>query len=312
MLNSGPIIITGAAGLVGQNLIAQLKTRPHTRIVGIDKHAANTRILSNLNPDVRIIEADLAKRGAWEDAFGGAQALVLNHAQIGGVDRQAFIDNSITATQNVLAAAIRHRLPYMVFISSATVLRTQHDLYTKSKQAQEQLVVSSGIPCCVLRPTIMFGWFDRKHWAWFARFMARFHFCPIPGHGQYFSQPLYVRDFCRIIISCLDRPRPGEIYNISGRDTISYLDMMRAIRDLSNSHAPIILIPRQIVWLLLRTLELLSSRPPFTTQQLRSLVSSNLSEVIDWPNIFAVQPTPLSKALHETFRHPIYSKLGLK
>ncbi len=312
MLNDGPIIVTGAAGLVGQNLIAQLKAHPHAHIVGIDKHPANTRLLSSLNPGVCVIEADLAKRGAWEDAFQGAQALVLNHAQIGGVDRQAFVDNSITATQNVLAAATLHKVPYVVHISSAMVPRAHRDFYTESKQAQEQLAISSGIPCCVLRPTVMFGWFDRKHWAWFARFMARFHFCPIPGHGRYLRQPLYVRDFCRIVISCLDQPRPGAIYNISGQETISYLDLMRAIRDLSNSRAFIVLIPYQIVWLLLRIVESLSSRPPFTTQQLRALVSADLSEVIDWPGIFAVHPTPLSSALQETFQHPIYSKVVLE
>jgi uncharacterized protein YbjT (DUF2867 family) len=311
-MHNGPIIVTGAAGLVGQNLIAQLKAHPHTHIVGIDKHPANTRLLSSLNPDVCVIEADLAKRGAWEDAFQGAQALVLNHAQIGGVDRQAFVDNTITATRNVLAAATFHRVPYVVHISSAMVPHAHRDFYTESKQAQEQLVVGSGIPCCVLRPTVMFGWFDRKHWAWFARFMARFHFCPIPGQGQYLRQPLYVRDFCRIVISCLDQPRPGEIYDISGRETISYLDLMRAIRDSSDSHALIILIPYQIVWLLLRIVELLSSRPPFTTQQLRALVSTGLSEVSDWPSIFAVTPTPLSRALQETFQHPIYSKVELE
>src|SRR5713226_79786 len=180
MLNDGPIIVTGAAGLVGQNLIAQLKAHPHAHIVGIDKHPANTRLLSSLNPGVCVIEADLAKRGAWEDAFQGAQA---------------FVHNSITATQNVLAAATLHKVPYVVHISSAMVPRAHRDFYTESKQAQEQLAISSGIPCCVLRPTVMFGWFDRKHWAWFARFMARFHFCPIPGHRRYLRQPLYVRDF---------------------------------------------------------------------------------------------------------------------
>ena len=33
------IVITGAAGLVGQNLVARLKSRPDLELVGIDKHA---------------------------------------------------------------------------------------------------------------------------------------------------------------------------------------------------------------------------------------------------------------------------------
>ena len=41
----------------------------------------------------------------------------------------------------------------------------------------------------------MFGWFDRKHLGWLARFMCRVPVFPIPGSGEYLRQPLYVGDF---------------------------------------------------------------------------------------------------------------------
>jgi uncharacterized protein YbjT (DUF2867 family) len=312
MPNNGAIVITGAAGLVGQNLVALLASRGHRSIVAIDKHPANTRTLSRLNPHVRVIEDDLARPGAWQDAFAGARALVLNHAQIDGIDPQVFADNTVTATRHVLAAAQRHNVRYMVCISSAKVRIGARDLYTESKTAQERLAVDSGIPCCVLRPSVMFGWFDRKHWAWFARFMARYHFCPIPGHGRYPRQPLYVRDFCEIIMSCIDRPRSGEVHDVSGRETVLYIDLMRAIRDVSGARALIVPIPFHAVRLLLRTIEALGSNPPFTTQQLTALASPDVTEVIDWPAIFSVRATPLRQALRETFQHPFYSKVALE
>jgi uncharacterized protein YbjT (DUF2867 family) len=142
--------------------------------------------------------------------------------------------------------------------------------------------------------------------------MARYHFCPIPGHGRYLRQPLYVRDFCEIIASCIDRPRPGEAYDISGQQTVSYIDFMRAVRDFLGARALVIPIPFRAVWLLLRIVEVFASNPPFTTQQLEALVSPDVSEVIDWPAIFAVRPTPLPQALCETFQHPVYSKVVLE
>ena len=42
------IAITGAAGLVGQNLIPRLKARGYGAIVAIDKHPAHTQILRRL------------------------------------------------------------------------------------------------------------------------------------------------------------------------------------------------------------------------------------------------------------------------
>ena len=53
------IALTGAAGLVGQNLIPRLKAHGYTNIVALDKHKANTAILRELHPDITVIECDL-------------------------------------------------------------------------------------------------------------------------------------------------------------------------------------------------------------------------------------------------------------
>ena len=45
------IVVTGAAGLIGQNLTPRLKARGY-QIVGIDKHPTNTKILRELHPDI--------------------------------------------------------------------------------------------------------------------------------------------------------------------------------------------------------------------------------------------------------------------
>ena len=42
---SAKIVLTGAAGLVGQNLIVELKAQGYTHLVAIDKHEYNLGIL---------------------------------------------------------------------------------------------------------------------------------------------------------------------------------------------------------------------------------------------------------------------------
>ena len=66
MPTESKIIVTGGAGLVGQNLIQHLSKRGYSRIVAIDKHPANTATLAKLNPGAEVIKADLAQPGAWE------------------------------------------------------------------------------------------------------------------------------------------------------------------------------------------------------------------------------------------------------
>jgi nucleoside-diphosphate-sugar epimerase len=305
------IVVTGGAGLVGQNLVSRLKAAGLTDIVVIDKAAHNAAILRDLHPDIHVIVADLAHDNGWQDALAGADALVHAHAQIGGLVPEDFHRNNVTASQRVIAAAREHDIPYLVNISSSVVNSMAVDDYTETKKAQEALVIASGIPQMILRPTLMFGWFDRKHVGWLARFMERMPVFPIPGDGRYLRQPLYVGDFCDIIVAGIGRRMTGA-YNISGQERINYIDMIRTMKAAIGARTQIVRIPYSLFAGLLRVYGLVSSNPPFTEKQLRALSTPDVFEVIDWPTIFGVRATPLAEAFETTFRHPVYSKIALQ
>jgi nucleoside-diphosphate-sugar epimerase len=304
------IVVTGAAGLVGQNLIARLKHRPGIRLVGIDKHPTNTALLRRMHPEIEVVEADLANPGAWADTLAGADALVLNQAQIGGLDEAEFAANNVTATEHIVTAMRRHGTPYFVHVSSSVVNSRADDFYARSKTAQERFIDTVEIPHAVLRPTLMFGWFDRKHLGWLRRFMDRTPLFPIPGDGKFIRQPLYVGDFAAIITACLTDRTTGT-YDISGREQIHYGDLIRMIHGIVKPKARIVHIPYRLFWALLSVYALIDRNPPFTTRQLEALVIPETFPVIDWPEIFGVQATPLRKALEETYLDPRYSSIVL-
>jgi len=304
------IAITGAAGLIGQNLIPRLKARGYTDIVALDKHPANTAILRRLHRDITVIETDLATLDGWQDAVAAADVLVFSHAQIGGLDEAAFTANNVTATQRVLDA-MRGKAPYLVHLSSSVVESEADDWYVQSKDAQEKLVVESGLPHVVLRPTLMFGWFDRKHLGWLARFMHKAPVFPVPGNGRYMRQPLYAGDFCDIIMACIEKRASGA-YNISGLERIDYIDLIRAVKEATDARTPIVRIPYSAFWAMLYVYSLFDRDPPFTTTQLKALATPDVFEEIDWPGIFGVRATPLREALAETFRDPRYAQIVLE
>lgn len=305
------IVITGAAGLVGQNLIARIVGRDGLEIVAIDKHARNTAKLAELQPGIQVIQADLAQSGDWVGAFKGADAVIQLHAQIGGIDADAFEANNIRATRLVLEAMKAEGVPYLVHVSSSVVNSMAVDFYTESKKAQEKLVAESGIAHATLRPTLMYGWFDRKHLGWLARFMRRAPVFPIPGNGRFMRQPLYAGDFSDIVLACLDGRREGA-WNISGQSKIDYVDLIKAVRSASGATTPILHIPYSLFWWLLRIYAVFDRDPPFTTKQLEALVTPDSFEVIDWPAIFGVRSTPLDEALAATFEDPKYSGVVLE
>ncbi|MDZ7783931.1 MAG: NAD(P)-dependent oxidoreductase [Halioglobus sp.] len=210
------IVITGGAGLVGQNLVIKLLDRGFQDVHVIDKSSHNLSIARDLHPDATFTEADLARPGPWQHAVSDADVVVMLHAQIGGNVPEDFQRNNVTATENILAAAPREA--YFVHVSSSVVESSANDAYSATKARQEELVVDSGLDYTVLRPTLMFGWFDRKHFGWLSRFMSMTPVFPIPGHGNYVRQPLYAGDFCEIILACIALRPKGQAFNISGKE----------------------------------------------------------------------------------------------
>lgn len=306
------IVLPGGAGLVGQNLVARLKDAGYRHLVVIDKHATNLGVLHRVQPDVTTVLADVSQPGDWERHFEGAGAVVMLQAQIGGNDPQEFIRNNVDSTRLILDLVRRHGIERLVHISSSVVESVADDFYTNTKKDQERLVVESGIACPILRPTLMFGWFDRKHLGWLSRFMQKVPFFPIPGHGRYMRQPLYAGDFCNVIISCIEGRVKDGIYNISGHEKVDYIDIIREIKRATRSRTPIVRIPYTAFYAALWVWGLFDKNPPFTTQQLAALSAKDEFEVIDWPGIFGVPRTTFRDAVEETFNDPRYSRVVLE
>jgi nucleoside-diphosphate-sugar epimerase len=306
------IILPGGAGLVGQNLIVRLKARGYRNIIVLDKHRANLAVVRSLHPEIIAEYADLAERGEWERHFTQAATVVMLQAQIGGNDYVDFERNNLIATRHLLDVIKNTHGMQLVHISSSVVTSVADDFYTNTKKAQEQMVLESGIQCPILRPTLMFGWFDRKHLGWLSRFMKKIPVFPVPGDGRYLRQPLYVGDFCQIIISCIEQRVTEGVFNISGHESLDYIDIIREIKRVTNAGALIAKIPYRLFYVLLWLWGLFDRNPPFTTQQLAALVAKDEFEVIDWPSIFGVTSTRFSDAIQETFCDPRYSSVVLE
>lgn len=306
------IILPGGAGLVGQNLIARLVEKGYINITVLDKHQNNIDVLRRVFPGVRAVLADLSIPGEWFSYFESADVVVMLQAQIGGVSYDEFICNNVSSTELILELVKKNKVPRLVHISSSVVESVADDFYTRSKIEQEQLVLDSGIQCPILRPTLMFGLFDRKHLGWLSRFMKKVPVFPVPGSGRFMRQPLYVGDFCEVIISCIENHEINGTFNISGHEKIDYIDIIREIRQAIDVRTPIVKIPYWLFYSLLWVWSIFDKNPPFTTQQLAALVAKDEFEITDWPEKFGVERTSFKDAIYETFNHPEYKDVILE
>ena len=311
MDKNSKIIIPGGAGLVGQNTVTDLINQGYTNLVVLDKHKKNVEILKSMHPNITVECVDLADEGPWERHFENAEIVVQLQAQIGASSLEPFIRNNIDSTKNIIKVIKKYNVPYTIHFSSSVVESVADDWYTITKKEQEKLMIESGLKCVILRPTLMFGWFDRKHLGWLSRFMHKTPVFPIPGNGKYMRQPLYAGDMSNIVISCMHSQITGT-YNISGLEKIDYIDIIRVIKKAVKSKTLIMKIPYSLFYFLLYVYSFFDKNPPFTTQQLAALVAHDEFEVIDWPGIFNVKATPFEEAINKTFNDPKYSKIVLE
>ena len=300
-------IVTGAAGLVGQNLILMLREQGASDIVAIDRHAGNLEVLRGLVPGVRTVVADLSRPGEWQSLFEPGSIVVVLHAHITGKNPADFVRDNEAATRLLLDAIEARGALFVVHVSSSVVNSVADDDYTRTKRRQEEMVRASPLPHCVLRPTLMFGWFDPKHLGWLARFMERVPVFPIPGHGRYMRQPLYIRDFCRAIVWAMEHRPAGYVYDVVGAERIDYVDIIRTIRRVKRLRTAIVHIPTALFRALLRTYALFSRKPPFTADQLDALTAGDDFRGVDTEATFGFRQTPLEQAMRETFCDPRYS-----
>ena len=189
---SDKIVLTGGAGLVGLNLVVELRAAGFTNLVVIDKLAANLEVLRRSSPR-RASSRPTSRSPAPGSRFRWLACAVVLHAQITGLYPEPFVRNNLDATRLMLTrASAARRRHFVVDVSSSVVNSVADDDYTRTKKVTGGLVAASGLPHCVLRPTLMFGWFDPKHLGWLARFMEKTPVFPIPGDGRYMRQPLYI------------------------------------------------------------------------------------------------------------------------
>jgi nucleoside-diphosphate-sugar epimerase len=309
-LAESKIVITGGAGLVGQNLLVKLLARGIEKLHVIDKSAHNLSIAAELHPGISFVKADVSEPGPWQGIVEGADIVVMLHAQIGGNIAEDFYRNNVTATELLLSSIPQNA--YLVHISSSVIESSASDDYTRSKAQQEQLVLASGLNYTLLRPTLMFGWFDRKHFGWLSQFMSSSPIFPIPGDGKFLRQPLYAGDFCDIILACMEQKLPAQSFNISGKEKADYIDIIRQIKRANGSKSLLVKLPYWLFYALLAIYSVFDRNPPFTTSQLKALVIDEVFEDIDWERVFDVRATPLEQAIQQTFTHPVYSKIKLK
>ena len=136
-LEGKTVLVTGAAGFIGSNLVKRLfKDVQNIRVVGLDSisdyYDVNIKYerlseIEALNRDWRFVKANLADKDAIDNLFAEEKfAVVVNLAAQAGVrysitNPGSYIESNLVGFYNILEACRHNDVEHLVYASSSSV-----------------------------------------------------------------------------------------------------------------------------------------------------------------------------------------------
>lgn len=276
------ILLTGATGFLGHNLVPRLAATG-ARLRALVRPSSDTRFLQQHGVELAFAD-DISDETAVTHACHGCDTVI--HAA--GLFRfwgemDEFWRTNVLGTTAVLAAARAASVRRFIHISSIAVVGNAptnrpidettpcrpQEPYQISKHEAEQRALAAyagdGLPVIVLRPGAFYG-----PWGRYA-FNRLFFEEPLKGWrikvngGRHITFPVFVPDVVQGILLALERGRAGEVYNVCGR-SLTHNDVNAIVSDLAGIGRWRVNIPVPLVLALARAWTALSrytGREPF-------------------------------------------------
>ena len=140
----------------------------------------------------------------------------------------SLVEANLTTTRAMVEAAARVGSARFVLISSAAA-STERGEYGRIKKEAEEALCASGLPYVIFRPTLIYGPGDHKNVASMARVVRFSPVVPVLGGGGFEIQPIHIDDVLSVLLQCMNREIRESIYNLSGPEQISMLDMLHLL-----------------------------------------------------------------------------------
>jgi nucleoside-diphosphate-sugar epimerase len=188
---------------------------------------------------------------------------------------RATFAGAVANSRALFHAAQRAGVRRVVHLSIANPSADSPLPYYRGKALVERALAEVGVSFSIVRPTWIFGGEKEilaNNIAWILRHLPLF---AIPGDGGYPVQPVHVDDLARI---CLEVAQAdGDvIVDAAGPETMSFDELVRAVRRATGSRAPILHLPPSAMAMAARALGLVVRDVVLTPDEIRGLTAGLL------------------------------------
>lgn len=193
------ILITGGTGFVGSHVIRRLRSAG-LAVRAIVRSPAKAGALRDLG--VEVVPGDIADASSLVAAATGCDRIIHLVGIIQEAPAVTFRGVHVEGTRSVLAAAHKAGVRYFLHQSALGTRPNAASEYHRTKWEAEELVRLSGIPCTILRPSLIYGPGD----LFTIRLSSMFKLSPvlpIIGSGTSKVQPIFIDDVASCILKAV-------------------------------------------------------------------------------------------------------------
>lgn len=282
------VFLTGATGFVGSHLLQRLLNHGHhVRALVRDPQDANLPA----SPNLELIRGDVVEGSGLDEGMQTCEAVIHLVGIIMETRTASFEKIHHLGTRNVVEAARRNRIARFVQMSALGVRANGVSEYQTSKWKGEEAVRQSGIPYCILRPSLIFGPRDGFVSQMLDVMRQAPLFRPVPGSGRPKFRPIFIDDVTACFAQALTNPAAtNKSIDLGGGEELTLNQVLAEIAECAGIGKPAVHIPMPLMFAVAGVAQTLLPRPPVTLGQLRMLQEGSTCDVLPMMEVFNIQP----------------------
>lgn len=289
------VFLTGATGFVGSHILKRLLADIHS-VRALVRDPQNARL--SQHPQLELIKGDVVDGGGLDHGMKGCDAVIHLVGIIVETGNSTFENVHYIGTRNVVEAARRARISRFVQMSALGVRADGVSEYQTSKWKGEEAVRQSGIPYCILRPSLIFGPDDEFVNQMLDVMRKAPFFRPVPGDGKSRFRPIFVEDVATCFSRALTTPAAtNKTIELAGSEELTLDDTLKEIALATGVRKPAVHIPMPFMFAGAALAQIVFPRPPVTIGQLRMLQEGSTCDVLRMMTVFNIQPVGFREGL---------------
>ena len=232
------IMVTGATGFIGTRLISHLSKLGHS-VKGMSRRSiSDTR-------NVKYVQTDVFDVTQLEKGLEGIEiAYYLLHSMEGSKDHwKEFASREKIQAQNFLKAATKAGVKRIIYLGGLVNDSLELSPHMRSRKEVGEILASGDIQVTELRASLIIG-AQGGSYAMLRYLVERLPVMVCPSWVKSLAQPIAVDDVIDYLAGCMENSETaGNIYEIGGKDKMTYEQIMRVYAKYLNKSLFVIPIP---------------------------------------------------------------------